>query len=251
MTAVIRHARRSLGWAVGLPIALAACGRIGFDPASAVTDATTGGEAMIDATAATPIAFIQCAGMVTQDGSTPPLAFHVPVRGGDLLLLAYDFENASASPNQPTDSLGTSYSVISGVEQNLIAYGIAPSSGADTASAPLTATAGAYYELRVCEFSGIAGTDPYDTGAAGSGVGSGVDAVVSPPFTTSSPNELIFSFENGMPTASPGTGYTEASNFDSDESEYAVASTPGTYESRTTLASDGAWDVLVATFRGK
>ena len=204
----------------------------------------------------TPIVFQQCAGLDDGDVASTAVSFNADVQAGDLVIVMLDWGNDSATPIALTDTLGTSYVIFAGPTDssssaNYLAYGFAPASGPDTTRVTLSDVGGTHNELRVCEFSGISPSDPLDATASTSGTASGASTLItSPPFTTTSPHELAFSFENGNVFASAGDGWTEATGLDSDESEYAIEELPGTYQSTTPATGGGGYSVMIATFRG-
>src|SRR5260370_14433072 len=110
------------------------------------------------------------------------------------------------------------------------------------------ATAAAYPDIRIAEYSGIATAAPVDVVAAaqGSGTSSG-----SGPVTTKNANDLLVGANLVQQrTTGPGSGYTSRviTKPDSDILEDRVVSATGSYTA-TAQVSSGSWIMQMVAFR--
>ncbi len=115
--------------------------------------------------------------------------------------------------------------------------------GADTITFTLAATAG-FMEMYIHEVSGVSYTSPFDQSCSNSMPGGGT---ISCSVTTTAANEILFGY-NQDNTSSGGSGFTVASTFDGNISEYKVVASAGTYTISTTQSSAGI--LIGGTFEG-
>jgi hypothetical protein len=197
--------------------------------------------------ATTPIAFVQ-GNQNFSSGVTSSLAsaFSSNVAAGHLIVVAY---SSSQNSSTVSDSLGTSFSVAVSRNDNIsgspyytaIAWGVAPSTGADTVT--LAIPGGAPFDrLAIHEYSGANALDvtSSDTGnSATLNTGSA---------TTRHSIELAFGWmvsDNGV--ASAGSGYTLRETAGSESTMDKTVGAVGSYNV-TAPTSSSSWSALMATF---
>jgi hypothetical protein len=187
------------------------------------------------------------------------LAYPGNVTAGDFLVcggLAYHASGvASVAVN---DTRGTSYSVLSfavgTLERAWIAYGFAPSSGANTVTADPSPASGNYLSFSIDEFSGVHAIPLSVDGGHAVGFGTTVD----PTITTATAGELIvgcMGYDGATTTIAPGSGWTpigEHEDNTTDEAhalEFGIVTTAQAYVVRWTLGANKDWQVMVASFK--
>jgi hypothetical protein len=228
--------------AVGL--ALAACGRFGFDPDAAVADARN---AIADATHVAPT-FVQATDL-SQAGSAVSVTYANSVAAGDLLVVAVGTNTTAITAI--TDSSGDAFDLLpelvtSATSPMYVAFAIAQASGSDTITAEIDGSD--FAAVRIHEYANVA-AEPLDTYATNSGSNTGIDAI-SVDLTTAYDHELVFAYAiSQSDTASAGTGFTARSIISGDVSEDAIEVDPGTHAITATDASS-PWAIVALAFEG-
>jgi hypothetical protein len=231
--------------AVGL--ALAACGRFGFDPDTAVVADARDGNAIADATHVAP-AFVQATDL-SQSGSAVSVTYANSVTAGDLLVVAVGTNTSAITAI--IDSNGDEFDMLPelvtpATSPMYVAFAIARMSGSDTITAAIDGSD--FAAVRIHEYTNVA-ANPLDTYATSSGSDAGIDAI-SVELTTAYDHELVFAYaisEND--TASAGTGFTARSIISGDVSEDAIEVAPGVHAITATDASS-PWAIVALAFEG-
>jgi hypothetical protein len=186
--------------------------------------------------------------------------FPANVVSGNLLLVTGVFWNAASTATlSVSDTRSTSYTVLlsstltagGGFAKLYIAYGIAPSSGACTATVT-PSTSGNYINGVVDEFSGV-DASPLDVDGSES---TGTSTAPSDGLTTGTADALVV----GVMTMANVSGLSEGSGYtllDEDETysrqpygaEFKIAGAAGAQTVNWTLINNLAWRVYTASFK--
>lgn len=190
-------------------------------------------------------------------GLTPTLAFPANVTSGSLLICGgCAFESGGVSVSSVTDTRTTSYTVLSAIPFTAgriwIAYGIAPSGGANTVQVNFAGTnPGSSYSID--EFSGVHAT-PLDVDG---GQTIATSTTVSDTLTTLTANDLLIgcaAYDAGTTTLVEGASYTligkEASNaFQDHLLEFRLVTTAQLYTVTATVGASVPNSMYTAAFK--
>lgn len=229
--------------------ALAACGRLGFDPPS---DGAMSDTAPRDTLRATP-ALVQAIGCNVDDAPVVSCAFAGTVQAGNTIIVALDYRDQAIELTELTDSLGDAYTIALGPYdangiREYLAWAPIVASGPDTVSFRIGAAVN--FEMRLHELSGITATDPFDGLSYASGSEVGAFTYSSPPVTTTAPGDLLFALALQVgPSIQTAPPYNVALAFDGDLSELTIAGAPGPYTASAFTPSDAMWTLVLMAFR--
>lgn len=199
-----------------------------------------------------------CKSAANVDSTTQ--AFPGNVTAGNLLVVVGNNFHTGGSTVAISDSLGTSYTVMESNpytdHASYIAYGIAPSSGANTVTINPTTT-GNYIGVCQDEFSGVDTGSPLDVNG---GVSTGTSTTAADSITTGTANALIIGVMGhrdpaGVVALTPGGSYTEigeqqdASNQEAYNAVFRIATTAQAYTVDWTIGSSQPWFVRTASFK--
>jgi hypothetical protein len=248
-----------------MAVALTACGRVDFDASGSAGSAGSADAMPADVRATTPLdAFfppVEPITLVQSNGATNfatsiTAPFDEDVLAGDTIVVAVDIMPAEPIASV-TDELGNSFAVAqpltSGADAQLaVYYGHIDTGGRDAVTMIFGGTTTS--ELRIHEFTGIATTNPYDTGGLTAGTAPMTPVEISgTPVTTSEADEMVFGFELAS-TADTGPGFDLALSFDDDITEFAIAPNPGNYAitaQLTGVTTNQGWELMAAVFRAQ
>jgi uncharacterized protein (DUF2237 family) len=186
------------------------------------------------------------------------LAYPGDVTAGNLLVCG-GFTFAAGPPTiSVTDTRGTSYTVLSfnpnSSETGWIAYGIAPSSGANTVTVN-PSTASDFLSFSIDEFSGVDPTTPLSVDG---GNATGASGIPIHSITTVTVNELIIGcmgYDGATTTIAPAGACTEIGEHEDNTSDEAhalvfrIVGAPDTYQVNWTLGATRTWQIMAASFR--
>jgi hypothetical protein len=190
-------------------------------------------------------------------GDSAPLAFPGNVTAGNLLICAGRAASFTSSTSVAvTDTLGTTYTVISlavnANEVQWIAYGISPSSGANTVTAN-PSSADDQISFAIDEFTGVDTTTPLSVNGGSS---TGTSTAPSDSITTLTNGELIIGvmgYAGADATITPTqTQLGENENnttLQAYAASYQISGVAGGYSMSWTLGGSRTWDVLTASFK--
>lgn len=183
-------------------------------------------------------------------------AFPSNVSSGNLLVVTGSASGSSSNPSSVTDTLGTSYTLIKsgtfglpGTPQTFIAYGFAPSSGANTVT--VTNAVSAYIGYSIDEFSGI------DSFEVDGGASSGTSTSPSDSLTTLSDGSLILSalYKSGTTPITPDGTYTQIGEEEDDgtyighSAIFKIGGTAGSESADWTLGASQGWIAQTVAFK--
>jgi hypothetical protein len=224
-------------------MAVAGCGRIGFDP---LLDSSALGDG-VNACAAT---YVQSTCVEVANKSSTSLSYVQSVSSGSALVVVVDFDNITSTPTI-TDSLGNSFSQLappmrSTTDSAVIWLATNVTSGTDTVTVALPVTAGAI-GLFVHEYAHV------DGASAMLQVATGNDAApTTPTATTPQPDGLVFAFGQ-VATSITGvaTGFAKRETCNNDMTADALAEPPGSYAVTFTATPAAPWiaALVLATCR--
>lgn len=190
------------------------------------------------------------------------LAFPGNVTASSLLVCGGQAFNGSGSPASIaiSDTVLTPYTVISFVpssgtfERMWIAYGIAPSSGANTVTVnPSNATDDLSFSID--EFSGVDTSSPLSVDG---GHSEGTGTAVADSIITATANELIIGvmgYDGATTTITKGASWIEIgqhANNSTDEAsamEFGIVTTAQSYSVDWTLGTSLVWQCMTASFK--
>lgn len=194
------------------------------------------------------------------ENDSAAIAFPNNVTSGNLLIVGGAVWNDPANTSiSVTDSLGTTYTTLLGTIhtgnrlRSFIAYGIAPSSGANTVTVNPNGS-NTYMSFSIDEFSGVDST-PLD---ADGGTTTGTGTAIADSITTASANALIIGVCThnvaGSPTLTPGGSYTQIGELELNDDTahnavFRIATTATSYSVDWTLGSSGSWSAQTASFK--
>jgi hypothetical protein len=190
------------------------------------------------------------------------VAYPGNVAAGDLLVCGGQcFCGGGASSSNTlaiTDTRATSYSEISffpnGSERLWIAYGIAPSSGANTVRVE-PFLAGNYISFSIDEFSGVDATTPLSVDGGGS---TGTSTAPADSITTATANELVIGcmgYDGATTTIAPGGSWTQIGEHEDNSSDeahallFGIVTTAQAYSVDWTLGASKLWQCMTASFK--
>jgi hypothetical protein len=238
-------------------VALAACGRIGFDAVPGAGDAQLGDGPGNDGRArdgsAASVRFIQATSRIAGAVRTLAAVTTQPVSAGDLLVVGWSLDGPPPTMATISDSLGTSFTTVStGVAAPLVvylAYGYAASSAIDTFTITITSTPNSYLELQAWEFAGIA-SDGFVAAEQAQGQSLATNGVQTPGIAVSTTgSDLLFAWGVFAFSGTISAGFTQVSDNDTDPAEYAIVSGPDPVVATMTQNAGGTdWTIVGATF---
>ena len=183
------------------------------------------------------------------------LAFPGNVGSGNLLIVAgAGFKSGGVAAPGVTDTLGTSYTVLSAVPftngRIFIAYGVSPSAGANTVTIDWAGAVGNSFSIN--EYSGQHAT-PLDVDGGSS---TGTSTTPADSLTTLSADDLLIGVvaHDGTSTITPGTDYTqigeeEDNTLQDHGAEFRLVTTAQAYSVNWTLGTSSPWGVYTAAFK--
>jgi hypothetical protein len=216
----------------------------------AMFDAPTDAFVPIDA-AGPPITFLQSA-TVKPTAAMTTLGFNAGITAHDAIIVCLNYPAASgATLTSITDSLGNTYLPLVGPidaagERHYIAAAYDSPAGGDTLTVTLSAAPVNGSDLMVMDYSGLALSSAFDASANATGTGTSMNSGGA---TTTFAHELVVGYAEA-PNAMPGTGFTQRAVQSGNLAEDLVVSTKGTYHATATTTT-GAWEMIVATFKGQ
>lgn len=184
------------------------------------------------------------------------LAFPGNVTNGSLLVVGGGLWGGPPTAITVTDTRSTSYTTllgtINGAWRPFIAYGLAPSSGANTVTVDPDTTV--YGGFAIDEFSGVNAT-PLDVDGGSS---TGTSTTPADGITTATANDLIIgcaSYEGTGVTIAPGGDYTtigeleDAANLWTYSLVFRLVTTAQAYTVDWTISSSNVWVAMTAAFK--
>lgn len=182
-------------------------------------------------------------------GTGTTLAYSSNVAAGNLLTAMGEIATTSPGTISVTDTRGTVYTIASFTSANAtatvyIAWGYAPSAGANTTTVHGSGSGSPNFDVNVAEFSGAPGL--VQDGPNFTGQGTTSPSTVGPTITTTQPGDLLLAAMSSANTGSPGGGWTNApaTVTDGDPTAYQVATVPGTYATAFTTSGTGTWGMI-------
>jgi len=199
--------------------------------------------------ASSPASFVQQAASSAHGSpSSLTLSFSANTLAGDLLLVAFDYNNG-ATPSAVTDSQGNTFTsartplTTPGGSVSSVYYAKNVKGGADTVMVTLSAASN-YLEVYLSEYSGINPTNPIDAQAGASGT---AGAASSGAATTTVAGDIIYGFCDADWACTAGSGFTARSTLKSNLVEDMVAGGPGQYAATGT--ANGGWSMLMLALK--
>ena len=187
----------------------------------------------------------------TDSGATS-LAYPGNVTSGSLLVVSGTTYLSTGNPSITgvTDTLGTSYTVVNGtVVANLekrpfIAWGFAPSSGANT---PAVTVTGVMVLLAIDEFAGVASAD------VNGGSSTGTSTTPSDAITPTATNALLVGAlaADATSTVTVGSGFTQIGETEGNPAagvEFQIVTTAQAYTVDWTLGTSRDWSAQTYSF---
>jgi chitodextrinase len=176
---------------------------------------------------------------------------------GDLNVVAVGWNNSSATVASVVDSKNNAYTlavgptVISGVASQSIYYAknIASAAAGSNTVTVTFASAAAFPDIRILEYSGADLNTPVDVTVASSGNSA---APSSGAVTTKNPNDLLFAANLVLTTTTgPGSGFTNRmiTSPDGDIAEDRLTTAIGSYSATATISPAAQWIMQMVAFR--
>ena len=208
-------------------------------------------------TAPTTISFVQgnyATPQATETAVTVP--YTSPQIAGDLNVVVVGWNDTTATVGAVTDKSGNVYSLAVGpttypgylsqsiyYARNIVAAG----AGANTVTVTF-ATAAAYPDIRILEYSGANLTSPVDVTAAGTG--SSTTSSTSTATTVNATDLILGADMVETSTKGPGSGFTQRllTSPDGDIAEDEMVTTAGSYSASAALSSSGPWVMQMVAF---
>jgi len=201
-------------------------------------------------------AFVQVAATTPQSAqSSVALKFQVAQTAGNLNVIVVGWTGSSAHVTGVTDSAGNAYAlavgptVQSGVESAAIYYAMnIAAAAANTVTVKFDSPA-PYVDLRISEYSGVAGAGALD-GVAGAS-GNGPTANSGTLTTVGSQDLLVAADYVATSTTGAGPGFTARifTSPDGDILEDGIAATAGKYSAGAAIGPVGSWIMQAAAFK--
>jgi hypothetical protein len=222
---------------------VAACGRLFEDPKQDCGS--------VDTAASAPIMLVQNNAITVSGATSTQLAFQLPQRQGDTIVIVV------ATPNAPVSSINdasnNAYVIAAGPQGGqrvsiYIASNIAAAAGAANFVTVGTSTPGAI-DLFVLEYAGVVTTMPIDASVGASGNAATAD---SGPIVTTNAHDVIVAGVSPLANANtPGPGFTNrGTTSDGGLVEDRIVTTAGTYDATAALSGISAYDVVAVALRG-
>jgi hypothetical protein len=229
------------------PVALVACGRIGFDALPSSGDG--GADAPTGVAQPKLVASSQVAGSGAQVTVTV-----APIQAGDLVIVGVIMTTATVM-TMSDDGPGDTYQPAGarGVSTAGLATEIwyAPNATAGATHVIVGLNTGSGATVWVAEFSGVDPVSALD-GHAIVDNGSVSAQSSAPAVSTSIPNEVVFSILNSAGTTTSiasGSPFVALPVVVGDDSAYAIVATPGSYGAAWNMTGNGALCASTASFR--
>ncbi len=186
-----------------------------------------------------------------------------PTAGNLLVFTAY-WADDTATPGTPTDTLGTTYTLIrdtgdiggvTGYIRAAMWWGIPSSSGANTIS--LTISASNYWAAGVTEFSGAHASAPFDVYSSNTATNGSTSAMsTGTTGTTAEAGEMLYALcatsAGAFSAPSLPSGYTSAwthAGIMDGRGAYLLNQSVGTYSTSSTAGTAGWWAMILAAFK--
>ncbi len=189
--------------------------------------------------------------------TTVSVTFNAAQAAGDLNVVVVGWNDSTAVVTSVADNSGNTYTlgvgptVISGSlsQSTYYAKNIAAAPAGANSVTVTFATAAAYPDIRILEYSGADGNNPVDVTAASSGNSA---TSSSGSATTTNPTDLIFGANIVLTTTSgPGSGFTSRllTSPDGDIAEDQAVMATSSYSATAPLLSSGPWIMQMVAFR--
>lgn len=195
-----------------------------------------------------PIAFVQVTSCVPPSGTQVDCPFASPLHDGNLAVVFAGWDTTSGTI-AVTDTNGNHY-VQAGptLARQSMWYATDIVGGSNTVTVMFGGVT-SFPDIRIVEYSGIAGTNVLDGAAGQSGIGTAID---SGSFATVHGYDLIVAGTDVADQCAAGSGFEQRTITvpDGDIVEDRVVTVPGTYSAAATQTGPDAWSISVAAFRG-
>ncbi len=189
--------------------------------------------------------------------TTVSVPFTAAQVAGDLNVVAVGWNNSAATVSAVTDTLNNSYAlavgptVLAGVASQSIYYAkniAGAAAGANTVTVTF-ASAAAYPDIRILEYSGADPDNPVDVTAANSGNSATSSSGAA---TTTNATDLLFGaniVQSG--TTGPGSGFTSRllTQPDGDIAEDTMVTSTGSYSATAPISPANFWIMQMVAFR--
>jgi fibronectin type 3 domain-containing protein len=208
--------------------------------------------------AASTIAYVQGNSAVPQSSQTTvTVTYSSAQAAGDLNVVVVGWNNSTATVSAVTDTSNNTYAlaagptVITGVAAQSIYYAkniVAAAAGANKVTVKF-ATAAAYPDIRILEYSGADTANPVDITSASTGNNS---TSASASVSTTNATDLIFGANMVQTsTSGAGTGFTRRllTSPDGDIAEDRMVTSAGSYNATAPLTGAGPWIMQMVAFR--
>jgi hypothetical protein len=162
--------------------------------------------------------------------SSLSLAFPAGTVAGDLIMVAFDFDENS-TPSSVTDSQGNVFIEVGsqltspGGSRSRVYYAKNIKGGPDTVTINLSASS-PWIELYLTEYSGVDKTNPIDAQAGSSGNAGAVSSGIA---TTTVAGDVIYGYCVGDSACTAGSGFAARSTFNNNLTEDTTASNAGAH----------------------
>jgi len=220
-----------------------------------VTLSAANGSGTGSATLTLAIASSKAAGFLqeaaSEAGGSPnilSLSFPANTQSGDLLLVAFDYDN-SVTPSSVSDSQDNAFTAVGnqlcspGGARSRVYYAKNIKGGTDTVTVTLSANS-SHLELYLSEYSGINTTSPIDAQAGASG---SAGAVSSGNAATTVAGDIIYGFCVGDGACTVGSGFTARSTLDANLIEDKQAGSAGRYAA--TGSATSGWTMQMVALK--
>ncbi len=190
-----------------------------------------------------PPYYVEGNAATTADAGTAAVTLMSTVVAGNTLLVAVDYNMGTTI--MVTDSRGDAFTQLLGWDSadTGLSYWLGACVGAKGGVTTVNVQLGAptdQIDIWAHEYGNVGS---FEMGTAANGTDLSTNGMKTPPITTTVPNELIFGWAV-TGSASPGTGFTLRSNFDTDVTEDMLAPTPGAYRATATMTSGASWSMM-------
>jgi len=194
--------------------------------------------------ASSSITFVQAAANNYGSGD---LAFLQDVADGDVVIVVSESSVHGAVTLSDTKSntwqkIFDAYAATDGATVSMfVAFGV---KGGFTTMHVSASDAGPGYIFYAAEYRGISA---FDVKASGFTQSTGKDALVSSSVDTTASPELLFAYANSTGNVTPGSLFTQRSNFDGNVIQDRIVTIAGNYQATATISSDTG-DIMLACF---
>lgn len=200
----------------------------------------------------------RASGGTCNDVNTCTAAFPNNVAAGNLLVVGgATWDDPGSGSVTVTDTIGTAYTTVlcttmdSGRQNTYYAYGIAPSSGANTVTVDPSGASANYIRVHIDEFTGTAAS-PFSVDGGNS---TGTSTSPSDSITTATANELLLALVGVASTAvtTPDGAYTQIGETEGalrgNNFVFRIVTTATSYTPAWTLGVSSAWVACSASFK--